>query len=43
MDYVKSFLDCLDGKLIGFGYLMGGIILYVMLGICGKSVNFVIY
>lgn len=32
MDYVKSLSDCPDGKLIGLGHSMGGIILYAMLG-----------
>lgn len=39
MDYVKSLSDCPDGKLIGLGHSMGGIILYAMLGTRGKSAN----
>lgn len=37
MEYVKTVTKCPDGKVLGLGHSMGGIILYAMLATRGKG------
>ena len=37
MEYVKTLTKCPDGKVLGLGHSMGGIILYAMLASRGKG------